>query len=209
MGQVQGEQKHGEDVKAGDDDALKAIDHHGIDVVPVERISFEEKEAGIRHPDGKMGEVVDDEGEDDEAAQPHVTRSEGGFDVFFARVGHRSRLAVLEREPDREINVQHHVQEKKRTDQPKEGAERTQMLGVAVNPLGPEEDLQVPEEVADDKAEQNQAGERYDEFLPDRRAIKTGELSHNGDSTATLRWIAEPRRRVLPGQESQGPGSNR
>jgi hypothetical protein len=46
------------------------------------------------------------------------------------------------------------------------------MLGVTIDPVRSEENLQVAEQMSDDKKDQNDAGDRDDHFLPNRGAIK-------------------------------------
>src|SRR3954466_9496853 len=71
MAKVKSKEEHPQDVKAGDEIILKTVNHHRIDVVAIERIGFQEKETGIRHAHGEMGEVIQNESENNQAAQRH------------------------------------------------------------------------------------------------------------------------------------------
>src|SRR3954469_18514028 len=68
MAQMEREQEHPEDVKTGDEIILEAVNHHRIDVVAIERIRFQEKETRIGHSDSEMGEVIENERENDQSA---------------------------------------------------------------------------------------------------------------------------------------------
>ena len=168
VAQMQGEQKHSEDIKAGDENILKAVDHHGIDVVAVERIRLEQQESGIGDADGEMREVIENEGENDQSAQRHGARGEGCLHVLLLFVARRAGPPILEREADRVENVQEHVHEEKDPDDPEQGTELAQMFRVAVHPIGPEKNLQVPEKMSDDEHDQDHTGHRHDHFLADR-----------------------------------------
>jgi hypothetical protein len=52
------------------------------------------------------------------------------------------------------------------------------MLRVIIDPAGPDKNLQISEEMADDKEHQNDPGNGDDHFFTDGRAIERGEGSH-------------------------------
>ena len=58
--------------------------------------------------------------------------------------------------------------EQEGADDPEERPQIAQVLGVAVDPFRPEEDLEIPEEMPDDEENQNHAGRRHDHFPSDR-----------------------------------------
>src|SRR3954454_25350005 len=62
------EEEHSDDIKSGDEIILKAVNHHRVNVVAIQRVVFQEKKTRIRHSHRKMGEVIKNEGEHDEAA---------------------------------------------------------------------------------------------------------------------------------------------
>ena len=188
-----------DDIKAGDDNVLKAVNHHRVNVVTIERIGFEQTETGISHPNGEMRQVINNKRQHDQSAhRPCEREAKVAFTCSFSRVarsGRARRFSIARL--NGEVNVQEDGHEKKNPDDPEERAELTQMFRVTVDPLRPEKNLQVAEQMSDDEHDQNQPGDRDDHFLPDRRAIKGGELSHNLDfSLRTLRRMAETRRRV-------------
>src|ERR1043166_255009 len=57
VAQMERKQEHPEDIKTRYENVLKAVDHHGIDIVSVERIRLEEQESGISDSGGEMREV--------------------------------------------------------------------------------------------------------------------------------------------------------
>ena len=87
--------------------------------------------------------------------------------MLFLLVGIRPGAAVFQRELDREIDVQNHGQKKNCPDDPEEGPELTEMFGVAVDPIRPEKNLQVAQEMADYERDQDYAGDRDNEFFAD------------------------------------------
>src|SRR6266516_3934914 len=52
------------------------------------------------------------------------------------------------------------------------------MLRVTIDPFRSDKNLEVAEQVSDDKKDQNDAGDPYDHFFPNRRAIKDHENIH-------------------------------
>src|SRR3954463_5022156 len=112
VAEVEREEKHPEDIEAGDEIILKAVDHHRVDIVAIQGIGFEEEEARIGHADGEVGEVIKDEREQDQPAERHRARGERRLDVLLLFVTNRTRPAVLDREADRVKNVKQDRQEK-------------------------------------------------------------------------------------------------
>src|SRR2546423_3628284 len=102
---MQSEQEHSENVKAGHEIILKAVNHHRVNIVAVERVDFEKKETRVGHPDREMREVIEDKSEHDEPAQRHGTRRESRLDVLFLFVADRTRPAIFESETVREKNM--------------------------------------------------------------------------------------------------------
>src|ERR1041385_3598241 len=66
--EMEGEEEHSDDIKSGNEIILKAVDHHRIDVVAIQRIGFEKKETRISHAHREMGEVIKNEREHDQTA---------------------------------------------------------------------------------------------------------------------------------------------
>lgn len=168
MGQMQGEKEQSYDIKTGDVNILKTVNHHGENIIMVERIILQQGELRIEFARSEMQKVKNDESKDDQPAHDHVARGEARLDVIFPFVRDRTGAAILERERDGEENMQQNICQEKAADHPKEQTEIAQMLRVTVHPVGSEKDLQIPEKMSDHKCEQNDPGHRHDHFLADR-----------------------------------------
>jgi hypothetical protein len=57
--------------------------------------------------------------------------------------------------------------EQKRPNGPEKRSQIAQVLGVAVDPLRPEKNLQIPKQMPDDKKNQNDTRRRHDHFPSD------------------------------------------
>jgi hypothetical protein len=63
--------------------------------------------------------------------------------------------------------VEENIQEKETADYPEEGTELAQMFRVGIHPIGPKENLEVSQEVADYESDQDRPRNRHDHFLAD------------------------------------------
>lgn len=178
MREVKREQEHRDHVERGDDDVLEAVNHHRINVVPVERVGFQSRQAWIRDYEREVRDVIDDEREHHQTAQPHVTRCKRRFYVLRLGVLRRAGATVINRKADRDVDVDDDTREQEQANEPEERPEIPQMLGVAIDPIGPEENLQISDHVAEDKPEQNQPCDRDNDLFPDRGAVEGRELIH-------------------------------
>src|SRR5438128_6992015 len=102
-----------------------------------------------------MGEVINDERQHDQPAHYHVTRGKRRLHIIALAIPLGSGASIIDREADRDVNVNDYRNEEKNSDEPQQRAEIAQMLRVAVDPIRAEEDLQVAEKMADDKQDQN------------------------------------------------------
>src|ERR1043166_2904313 len=166
--QMEGEQKPSQDIERGDEDVLKAVDHHGINVVAVERIRLEQEEPGVGDADREVRKVIENKGENDQTAQRHGTRSESRFHVVFAFVTRRPRPAIFDGQTDRVEDVEKDVREEKDSNGPEDRAELAQMFRVTIHPVGSEKDLQIPEKMSDHERDQDDASHRHNHFFADR-----------------------------------------
>src|SRR4029077_2184113 len=172
MAKMQRQQKQTEDVESRYKIILEAVDHHRVHIIMTERIGFEQRETPVRHSHSEMGEVINDEREHDEPAHHHVTRGERCLHVLPVQVRVRPGTPVLHRQMDRHPDVNNDGGEQEQTDYPKQRTKITQMLRVTIDPIRSYKNLQIPEQMSDDKKDQNDAGNRDDHFLSNRRAIK-------------------------------------
>jgi len=68
--------------------------------------------------------------------------------------------------------MKEHIHEEKGADDPEERPQFAQVFGVAIDPIWPEKNLEIPEKMSDDEQDQNHAGHGHDEFLADGRTAK-------------------------------------
>ena len=61
--------------------------------------------------------------------------------------------------------MEHNIEEKKPADDPQHRAQLAQVFRVRVDPILSEKNLQVAQEMSDDERDQDNAGDRDDEFF--------------------------------------------
>ena len=137
------------------------------------RIRLEQGEARVGFTESEMREVIGDKSEHNQPAHHHVARGKRCFDVAFVDIGFGTGTPVFNCQLDSHPDVNNDDGEEKNPDQPKERPEVVEMLGVTIGPIRSDKYLQIPEQMSDHKKDQNDAGDRDDHFLPDRRTIKT------------------------------------
>src|SRR5438105_3474099 len=103
---MKGQKKEPDNVKRGDVYILKPVNHHGVNIIPVQRISFKKRKPGIEIMPGEMQQVEDNECQHNQAAYYHVTGCPGRLDVFLSLVAVGARTAIFQRQQDREVDVQ-------------------------------------------------------------------------------------------------------
>ncbi len=116
-----------------------------------ERIGFEHSETPIRNSHSEMGEVINDEREHDETAHQHVARRKCCLHIVPVDVGGWPGTPVLHRQMDRHPDVNNDSGEQEQTDYPKQRTKITQMLRVTIDPMRSYKNLQIPEQMSDDK----------------------------------------------------------
>ena|ERR1700682_6505660 len=178
MAQVQKKQEQPEHIKGGDDIILETVNHHRVNIVTVERIEFEQRKTGIGFAEGEMGKVISDEHQHDQSAYNHVTRRESRFDVFLVAVRLGTRAAISDGKTDRHVDVDDDGDEQKDANCPEQRSKGAEMLGISVDPIGAEKDLEIAEQMSDDEKNEDDAGNGDDHFLADRRVIKGGDGVH-------------------------------
>jgi hypothetical protein len=56
------------------------------------------------------------------------------------------------------------------------------MFGVAIDPVRPEEDLQIPEQMPDHEEDKHHSGRRHDHLSSDGRAMEGGDIGHKDNA---------------------------
>ena len=115
--------------------------------------------------------------EDDEDHQQHSTPAhqgggKGGFDIALHLIFDRSCRPTHSTELERRGDVKRHTEEQDDSDDPKQlsirkfgGADLAQEARISVDYVGTREDLEVSYHVADDEADERDAGHRHHHFL--------------------------------------------
>jgi|SRR6476620_4123017 len=118
-----------------------------------------------------MGKMINNKRQHDQTAHHHVTRCERGLHVSSVDVLLGPCAAIFNREQDREVNVKNNRDEKKGSNQPEKRTQVAQMLRVTVDPIRSNKNLQIPQQMSDYKKDQDNAGNRDDDFSSNRGAI--------------------------------------
>ena len=164
---MESEEEHRQNVKPRNERTQKSEDHHRVNVVMPKWIHCQSGKARVGRAQGKMEQVKDNEGEQDNAAHDHRARSESRFYNFLAPIARRTGAPIFDGKPDRVIDMHQDGEEKKRSNDPKQRTKSAQVLGVAINPVRPEKNLQVAEEMADDKKDENHPAHCHNQLPSD------------------------------------------
>lgn len=167
MAEVQRKKEHPKNVKGGNERILKAEHHHGIYVVVAKRVFRQSQEPRIGRAESKVEQVINDEDEQDEPAHHHGAGGECCLYDVFAPVTLRPGAPVLDREPDRVVNMRQDDNEQKGPNNPENRSEVVQMLGVTIDPIRPEEDLEIAEEMSDNEEDQDHSRHRHNDLPSD------------------------------------------
>src|SRR5947207_6096351 len=153
-----------------------------------------------------MGNMINNECKHNQAAHEHMAGCKCGFHMFFFDVRHWPSAPVLDRELNRRVNVNGNGGEQKNPNCPEQRPEIPQVLRVTIDPIGPEKDLQVSEQMADYENNKNDARDGYDHLFPDRRTVKSRDETAGGSNGPYRRsgcrlWVRLliGRRHLLPG----------
>lgn len=157
--QVIAEHAHGDDVEQRDRPNLKTKDDVVVDVV------FVEGGTRMDRADGELQKVPDHEGKNDGAAPLHGAGSISGVEIDLFYVADWTSFALQQPELEGRPNVQNYGNEENDARAPKKSRKRFQERRVPIYFFRPLENLQVTGQVADNKAEQNNAGNGHNGFF--------------------------------------------
>src|SRR5690242_15103146 len=116
--------------------------------------------------------MKNDESEDDQAAYNHVTRCPARFDVISFAIIFRPRAPVLDRQQNREINVQNHSHQQKNADEPQNRPQIAEMLGVGVDPFRSKINLEVAYQMTKHEQDQDHSSHGDDHLSSNRGMAK-------------------------------------
>ena len=138
-----------------------------------ERVRLEQGEPWISYTYGEVRQMVNNKRQHDQSAHDHVSRGERGFYIFPVEVWLRPGTPVFNRQLDGHVSVNDNRDEQENADQPQQRAKVAQVLRVTVNPVRADENLEIAQQMSDNKEDQNDPSDGNDHFLPNRRAIKS------------------------------------
>ena len=177
--EVEAEEDVGRDVERADPPDLKA--RHDV----VIRVTL--LEVGVRpaRAERQVCQVVQHEQREDHPSPPHGARGVGGLDRLSLLVVHRPRFPVVQRQAVGRVGVQDHGDQQDDPEDPQRPLMRDggcpdfpQELGVLVEVLRPEVELEVSRHVNEHEAEQDDARARHDGLLAQRRSIEAQPPRH-------------------------------
>ncbi len=118
---------------------------------------------------GKVEEVKHDVAQDKDTADGHEPRGELGLHAGLEGVGGTARRAVLFHQDERGDDVEHHGAQQAQAHPPDEPVGQVpEVRAIFIDDLGSREELKIPNEVDDDEANEQDAGNGDHPFLPDR-----------------------------------------
>ena len=129
---------------------FRAANRQGLCVV-------QREESGVDALDCEMEQVEDDEAEHHQPAQEHPARSGGGANVPRGLIAHGPCGAVLHPKLHRGDDVDHEHRQQDHPYRPEQFVGCVQKSSVAVDRIRTEEDLEIPDHVADDKCDEHDA----------------------------------------------------
>ena len=173
VGEMERQQKQADNVKSRDVNVLKSVNHHRINVVTIERIEFEKRKLRIEFARGEMEQMKNDEGEHNQPAHDHVSRRPARFHVISVAIGFGPRAPILDREQNREINVQNHARREEIRESSRESdPNRADAASKPLIQSGPMKICRLPSKWPITNKNQDHAGDGDDHFPADRRVAK-------------------------------------
>ncbi len=124
-------------------------------------------EARVGRTKGKMEQVIDNKGEQDKSTHDHMSGSKGRLYHIFPAITLGPRALILDREPNGVVDMQQNDDDKKDANDPEEWAQVTQVLSIAIDPCRAEKDLEVAQEMTNNKENQDNSGRGHNDFPAD------------------------------------------
>ena len=154
-----------------------------------------------------MQQVENDEGHQEHSAPAHRPRGPARLDISFGGVSDGSRRPAHARELDRRGDVKRHADEKDDPHEPEQlsvaelrPTDFPEESGVGVDLIRSGEDLEIAEHVGDHEADEDDAGDRHHDLLPDHSVpegghavagnhASGGHVSVKRDRRIQIRWV--------------------
>src|ERR1700676_3489613 len=169
MIQVQAERRHGHNIEYGygpdGKPGQNILVHHQV----LELAGLEAHEAA-----GKMQEVENNKGRQQQAAPAHRYGAPGCFDILSSFVSHRAGAPIHSGKLDGSCDMEEHAHEKHDPDEPKKLSVPelrptyfAKKSRVGVNFFGAGKNLEVTDHVSDDEQDEHRARYRHHNFFAD------------------------------------------
>ena len=131
--------------------------------------------------DGEVGEVKKDEGEEDDTAHAHGAGGIGGLHDAVDGIALGAGAAVGKGQQDRHPDVYAHTNKQEQANTPKCRAwqDVVQFVGVGVDHLSSQENLEITQHMPHDEQHQNQSGFCHEDFATDGGFKKTAKCEHS------------------------------
>ena len=123
----------------------------------------------------EVQDVEDDEGQQDQPRVEHCPRGDRGLHGSRLHVRLTPGDTIHPRQLDRVDHMEDERGEQRDPEQPQQRPKVLELGGVGVDVFRRQEDLQVANQVDDDKADHHQASKCHDPFLADGRPVKGDE----------------------------------
>ena len=136
------------------------------------------KRRGLHRAQGEVRQVIDQKCEDDETRPAHRTGSKRRLNGVLEAVVGAPGFFIFKREHRRRPDVEHYRDDQSDAGDPKGRSELVQELSVAVEVVRVLENLEVAEQMTDDEADQNHAGDGHDDFPADGGAEEGANEVH-------------------------------
>ena len=161
MAQVQAEQTDRHDVGNRNRQTLEADD----DV----RVDIHRRKLGVEGACREMQQMVHNESRHHRTAVIHGPRSERRVGIVLLGIADGTRVLVDPHQLDRGDNMGRHAQQKNGACHPEKLHVALEEGRILVEPIGAQENLEIAEEVAGDKAEEDRSSQSHYGLFEDRR----------------------------------------
>src|SRR5258706_10775763 len=138
-----------------------------------------------------MKKVINDVETQKDSAPNHEAGGEVGAHHFLFHIGVRPAGFVPKSQLNGEENMKENGHEKKDSRPPQNSRRMFEKLGVVVQFLRALENLQVSEQMSDDKSEKNEPRQGHNHFFPNG-GLEKGHRWFNSNSKALLQCVRRP-----------------
>ena len=171
VAEVHAEQTDSDDVKNAHQRAGESSHDHPVNV-PVAPGINPSPILWIKALPGELGQMVEDEGENNQSGETHGASEDGGLKGILHRILLGARGEILPPERDGEPDMKHHTGKQDPANKPEQLTKVLEEMRVAVHRVGPQEDGKIPDQMPDHKEDEDDTGDCDDPLAPDRGGKK-------------------------------------